>query len=115
MIRSTSIHGESAYKPTRELRRFLVAAEGHRLYAFFRLAAYTGARRGEMLYLRWSHLALDVRETTFAGSESVVERQRVEGTTKWDRSRVVSLDAGTVAVFREHRARQVAERLKAGL
>jgi integrase len=97
-----------------ELRRFLASAEGHRLYAFFRLAAYTGARRGEILYLRWSHLALDTREVTFAGSEAVVERQRVEGSTKGDRSRVVSLDAGTVAILREHRARQVAERLKAG-
>lgn len=97
-----------------ELRMFLASAEGHRLYAFFRLAAYTGARRGELLYLRWSHLALDAREVTFAGSESVVERQRVEGSTKGDRSRVVSLDAGTVAILREHRTRQVAERLKAG-
>lgn len=97
-----------------ELRRFLSAAQDHRLYAFYRLAAYTGARRGELLYLRWSDLALDEREVTFSGSETVVEGRRVRGTTKGDRSRVVSLDAGTVAIMREHRTRQVAERLKAG-
>lgn len=97
-----------------QLHAFLAAAETHRLYAFYRLAAYTGARRGELLYLRWADLALDEREVTFAGSESVVEGRRVEGTTKGDRSRVVSIDAGTVAVMREHRARQVAERLRAG-
>lgn len=97
-----------------DLRRFLSAAEQHRLYAFFRLAAYTGARRGELLYLRWSDVALDEREVTISGSESVVEGSRVEGTTKGDRSRVVSLDVGTVAIMREHRTRQVAERLKAG-
>lgn len=97
-----------------ELRRFLSAATHHRLYAFYRLAAYTGARRGELLYLRWSEIALDDREVTFAGSEAVVEGRRVQGTTKGDRSRVVSLDAGTVAIMREHRTRQVAERLKAG-
>jgi integrase len=97
-----------------QLHAFLAAAETHRLYAFYRLAAYTGARRGELLYLRWADLALDEHELTFAGSESVVEGRRVEGTTKGDRSRVVSIDAGTVAVMREHRARQVAERLRAG-
>lgn len=32
-----------------QLRTFLVTAEAHRLYAFYRLAAYTGARRGELL------------------------------------------------------------------
>lgn len=97
-----------------QLRTFLTTAETHRLYAFYRLAAFTGARRGELLYLRWSGLALDDREVTFAGSESVVEGQRVEGSTKGDRSRVVSVDAGTVAIMREHRTRQIAERLKAG-
>ncbi len=62
----------------------------------------------------WSHLGLDARELTFAGSESVVERQRVEGTTKGDRSRVVSIDGDTATILREHRTRQVAERLRAG-
>lgn len=37
-----------------QLRAFLSSAEGHRLFAFFRLAAYTGARRGELLNLRWA-------------------------------------------------------------
>lgn len=37
-----------------QLRRFLDAAAGHRLFAFFRLAAYTGARRGELCNLRWA-------------------------------------------------------------
>jgi len=97
-----------------QLHTFLTTAEAHRLFAFYRLAAYTGARRGELIYLRWSHLALDERAVTIAGSESVVEGQRVEGTTKGDRSRVVSIDAETVAIMREHRTGQLAERLKAG-
>ncbi len=97
-----------------QLHIFLAAAETHRLYAFYRLAAYTGARRGELLYLRWADLALDEHAVTFAGSESVVEGRRVEGTTKGDRSRVVSIDAETVSILREHRTRQVAERLRAG-
>jgi len=99
---------------TGQLATFLATAETHRLYAFYRLAAYTGARRGELLFLRWEDIDLDGREVAINGSESVVDGQRVEGTTKGDRARVVSIDAGTVAVMREHRMRQLAERLKAG-
>lgn len=39
---------------------------------------------------------------------------RVQGSTKGDRSRVVSLDEETVTLLREHRTRQIAERLRAG-
>jgi integrase len=51
-------------EPTRvwtaeQLHTFLVTARSHRLYAFYRLAAYTGARRGELLYLRWHAVDLD--------------------------------------------------------
>ena len=33
---------------TEQLGTFLISARSHRLYAFYRLAAYTGARRGEL-------------------------------------------------------------------
>ena len=47
---------DHAREPTRvwttgQLHAFLTAAQSHRLYAFYRLAAYTGARRDELLYL----------------------------------------------------------------
>ena len=35
-----------------QLRTFLDTARQHRLFAFFHLAAYTGARRGELLNLQ---------------------------------------------------------------
>ncbi|MCI0687042.1 MAG: site-specific integrase [Sporichthyaceae bacterium] len=97
-----------------QLARFRERAAGHRLSFFFRLAAYTGARRGELLNLRWPDLDLDAAEVTFSGSTDVIDGERVEDTTKGDRSRVVSLDVGTVAAAREHRRRQLAERLQAG-
>ena len=93
---------------------FLTAARSHRLFAFYWLAAYTGARRGELLYLRWQAVNLDTAEITFGGSTAVVRGQRIEGTTKGGRSRVVSIDGETMAVLREHRRRQAAERLAAG-
>jgi integrase len=99
---------------TGQLDSFLTAARSHRLYAFYRLAAYTGARRGELLYLRWKAIDLDAAEVTFGGSTAVVRGRRVEGTTKGGRSRVVSIDSETAAVLREHQHSQAAERQAAG-
>ena len=109
----------NAVEPTQvwtveQLGSFLAAARSHRLFAFYRLAAYTGARRGELLYLRWAAIDLDAAEVTFGGSTAVVRGLRVEGTTKGGRSRTVSLDRETVAVLREHRRQQTEERLAAG-
>ena len=97
-----------------QLGTFLTAARSHRLFAFYRLAAYTGARRGELLHPRWPAVDLDAAEVTFGGSTAVVRGQRVEGTTKGGRSRTVSLDRDTVTVLREHRRQQAEERLAAG-
>jgi integrase len=99
---------------TNQLGAFLAAARPHRLFAFYRLAAYTGARRGELLYLRWSAVDLEAAEVTFGGSTAVVRGKRIEGTTKGGRSRTVSLDRDTVTIVREHRRQQAEERLAAG-
>ena len=97
-----------------QLRIFLQLASGHRLSAFYHLAAYTGARRGELLYLRWDHIDLDHAEIRITGSTAVIGGQRTEGTTKGGRSRTVSIDPGTVRALKEHRTRQAAEQLTAG-
>jgi len=97
------------------LARFLAEASSHRLFAFYRLAAYTGGRRGELLYLRWAALDLDAAEVTFGGSTAVVSGRRIEGSTKGGRSRTASLDRDTVAILREHLRKQAGERLSAGL
>lgn len=99
---------------TEQLDWFLTTARSHRLFAFYRLAAYTGARRGELLYLRWQAVDLDAAEVTFGGSTAVVRGQRIEGTTKGGRSRVVSIDSDTVAILREHARRQAEEQQAAG-
>ena len=96
-----------------QLDSFLAFARSHRLYAFYRLAAYSGARRGELLYLRWSAVDLDAGEVTLGGSTAVVHGHRVEGTTKGGRSRVISIDHETVAALRDHLRRQAEERLAA--
>lgn len=97
-----------------QLRTFLEFARRHRLFAFYWVAAYTGARRGELLNLRWRDVDLDKPEIRITGSAAVVDGERIEGTTKSGRSRVVSIDAETVAVLREHRTKQKAGRLALG-
>lgn len=98
----------------RPLRAFLDAASQHRLFAFCRLTAYTGARRGELLNLRWRDIDLDLGEVRISGSTAVIAGQRIEGTTKSGRSRTVSIDAETVQVLRDHRKRQAEGRLRVG-
>lgn len=94
-----------------ELGRFLDHAQSHRLFAFFHLAAFTGARRGELLNLAWSDVDLVARSVVIRGSVSVVDGRRIVGSTKGGRSRTVSIDALTVRVLQAHRARQAEERL----
>nr|WP_277628036.1 site-specific integrase [Arsenicicoccus dermatophilus] len=98
-----------------DLAAFLVTASEHRLHAFYRLAAYTGARRGELLHLRWRDVDLGPAPSIrIRGTVGVVDGRRVEGSTKGGRERTVSIDEGTVAVLREHRRRQEADRALAG-
>ena len=97
-----------------QLRAFSGTAAGHRLGAFFHVAAYTGARRGELLNLRWLDVHLEAKRLSITGSTAVTAGERIDGTTKSGRTRVVSIDDGTVAVLRQHQADQAAGQLKAG-
>ena len=97
-----------------QLRAFLATARQHRLFAFFHVAAYTGARRGELLNLRWTDVDLDAKKITITGSTAVIAGERVNGTTKSGRTRVVSIDDETVSVLRQHKADQAADQLHAG-
>ncbi len=89
-----------------DLDVFLESISGHRLHAFYRVAAFTGARRGELLHLRWSDLDLqeDIIRT------GVVDGESIDGITKGGRSRVVAIDPGTRRVLEKHRLAQAADR-----
>lgn len=72
---------------------------------FVRLAAATGARRGELLGLRWKSIDFDGRAVLI--SRSVVNGGGgvVEKDTKTHQARRIALDIGTVDALSEHRAR----------
>jgi len=82
------------------------ADQNHRpLGCFLRLAATSGARRGELCALRWKHIDLD--KGALLIERSIVENgtgELIEKDTKTHAARRIRLDPGTVERRREHRA-----------
>lgn len=95
---------------TAELNQLLEVARSHRLYFFFRLSAYSGARRSELLALRWSDFdgkAININKTRLASDKGVIENHKTKGGKNYQRR--VPLDAETIAEFSAHRKRQLVE------
>ena len=93
-----------------ELNTFLEHAKDHRLYFFFRLSAYTGARRGELLALRWSDFdgkAITISKSRTLAGKSVVEQNSTKGGKGGQRR--VALDPETAELFKAHRRKQLDE------
>jgi integrase len=67
-----------------------------------------------LLNLRWKEIDLDGKKITITGSTAVIGGERVNGTTKSGRTRVVSIDDETIAVLHQRKSDQAAEQLKAG-
>jgi integrase len=84
-----------------ELRALLAATAETRMHPLWRTLASTGARRGEALRMTWGDLDLEAATVAIP-------------VTKSGRGRQVALDGDTVAILREHRKRQVGERLAWG-
>jgi integrase len=77
------------------------------------LAFVTGARRGELVALRWSDLDLDGGVVRIWRSLTQVGDEVTEKSTKTDKVRTVSLDHRAVALLRRHRAWQEALSVRA--
>lgn len=80
----------------------------YRLGFFFRLSAYTGARRGELLALRWSDLQdseIRINKSRTLSGKAVIEKSPK---TK-ESSRTIPLDSKTLLLFNAHKRRQVDE------
>jgi integrase len=104
-----------------EVAAFLTGTAEDRLSGAWHLLATTGMRRGEVLGLRWIDVDLDAMHLDVIRTLVIAEAQGrgrpgyAWGTPKTAKGRRrVSLDAGTVAALRLHRARQAQERLLLG-
>ena len=108
------VHYEIQPLSMEQSQQFLMAAKGHSLEARFVLAIITGMRRGEILALKWqdfSQNTLQVRRifTRQAGNGYI------EAEPKTEKSRRSILLAPIVVVLlKQHRARQLEAKLKAG-
>lgn len=100
-----------------DLRRFLTKSRDtqDRYYPTWVTLATTGARRGEILGLRWSDVDLATGQASVRQTVVAVAHEVRFGTPKTDRGRRrIALDPGTVAVLKEHRRAQAEERLALG-
>lgn len=117
--RLTMPKGESKHNTTwtpEELNKFLNGAESHRLFAFFRLSAYTGARRSEVLGLKWSDLdtenkRISIERVRVKTRDGV---QEISSTKGGNGKRIVTLDGATISALKDHKKRQLEERLLIG-
>jgi len=87
-----------------ELRTLLdhVADRDTQLYVLLVLAAFTGARRAQLLGLRWHNVQFDTRRLSFRAGWVEGPQGPVLAATKTKRSHVVDLDPSTFAVLTDH-------------
>ncbi len=98
-----------------QLRAFLDHVRSDRLYAAWLLLATTGMRRGEVAGLRWVDVDLDAGRLSPRRPRVVVNYEVVVSEPKTAKGRrSLALDPATVAALREHRVRQLEERLAVG-
>lgn len=98
-----------------QARVLLAAVAEDRLAAIYSTSISLGLRQGELLGLRWDDLDLDAGTLTVSRTLQRYGGEYHLDSPKTARSRrTVGVSAGLVAQLREHRARQLAERLRAG-
>lgn len=101
--------------PDEVVRLFQVAQDWNPgLACFVVLAASAGARRGELVALRWRNVDLNRGTVAIERGLVVVNGTLIEQRTKTHQSRQVTLDASTIAVLHDHKQRAEASAAAAG-
>ena len=111
--------GRSGASPpdAKAVARLLTAAmiEDAELGLFLRLAVVLGARRGELIGLKWRDVDLDHGAVLIASNVvRVVGRPLLDKDTKTHAKRRVAVDADTVELLKAHRVRQAEAALACG-
>lgn len=94
-----------------QLGRFLAHTSTDRLAVAWRFAAMTGVRRGELAGLLWRDVDLDGGRVAICRALVSVDFDVQTSETKSGKTRVIDLDAATVAALRDHRRQQLKDRL----
>ena len=98
--------------------RLLMAAEGTSMHAYVVVSLLTGAPTEELRALTWSHLDLEGDASGLPPTPPNIQlwrSVRAGGETKTKRSRrTLELPALCIDALREHRQRQVAQRIRMG-
>jgi integrase len=99
-----------------EIKALLGYAKSHRLHAFIHLAIHTGARRGELLALRWSDFDPEKKTISITKNRGMANGEIIEqNSTKSVRgNRVVEISSEVVESLQSHAQRQGEEIKKAG-
>lgn len=121
-IKSCYIPPQTAAQPNvkfidkEDLLEFLEASKGYgegtKWYTLFRTIAYTGCRKGEVLALEWSDIDWSHKEIAINKTLSKVDHADkpnevvLNSSTKNGRSRVVSIDDGTLEVLKKFHEEQ---------
>lgn len=113
--RPRMVRAEQKVLTPAEARRLLEAVRGDRLEALWVAALGTGLRQAELLGLRWQDVDLEGATLTVVYTLTRVEGAYALDDTKTRGSRrSLALPAFVVDALREHRRRQLEERLAAG-
>jgi integrase len=99
---------------TEQAKAFRVQAKDDRLGAAWTLMLTTGMRRGECLGLRWEDIDLGTGRVQVVQSLGITVDGPVLQAPKTGKGRSITLDQNTVAVLKDHRLRQLEERIAGG-
>lgn len=97
------------------LKKLLAGLPGHALAAPITVSLFTGMRRGELLALRWSHVDLDGKTIrVVAALEETRAGLRFKEPKTQSGTREVSLPDIVVDALRDHRRKQLEQRMAMG-
>lgn len=99
-----------------EIKTLLEYAKSHRLHAFIHLAIHTGARRGELLALRWADFDPEKKTISITKNRGMANGEIIEqNSTKSARgNRTVEISSEVVSSLQSHAQRQGEEIKRAG-
>jgi len=113
--RPTVERKEAKYLSSEEVTSLLDAAQGLRYFNVVALIVGSGARRGEALALKWSSVNLETARMKIDGTLSRIEGDLIITEPKTERSRrTLPLSPAMIALLKSQKAKQAAERLRAG-